>query len=264
MEMKLEVREGSFRYENGKILFEKISFSLKEGEILTILGPNGVGKTTLLKCVTGIMPWKSGRTILDGTSLETMKKSSIWQRISYIPQSHSVVFPYEVLEMVLMGRAPYINVFSMPSGKDIRIAEQTLETVGISHLAGKTCSEISGGELQLVLMARALASEPLVLVLDEPESHLDFRNQLAMFKLLQSLAEKKKLSCIINTHYPDHALRISHKTLMLADGNQHFFGNTSEVINEANIKSFFRVNTKIVTVRQSGKNIKSIVALPLE
>ncbi|SMC62891.1 iron complex transport system ATP-binding protein [Desulfocicer vacuolatum DSM 3385] len=262
--MKLEVREGSFQYGSGKALFKNISFSIKEGEILTILGPNGVGKTTLLKCVTGMMPWKYGKTILDGTPLDTMKKTSIWQKISYIPQSHNVVFPYKVLEMVLMGRAPYINVFSMPSKKDIRMAEQTLETVGIAHLAGKPCSKISGGELQLVLIARALASEPLVLILDEPESHLDFRNQLTMFKLLQTLAEKKQLSCIINTHYPDHALRISHKTLMLAHGNQHLFGKTREVINEANIESFFKVNTKIVTIKQNGKDIKSIVALSHE
>ncbi len=259
--MILSVKNGTFGYEGHKILFEDVSFRLAKGEVFTILGPNGSGKTTLLKCITGMLKWRQGKTYLDSDELETLSKETKWKLISYAPQAHSVVFSYTVLEMVTLGRAPYIGLFSTPSKRDRDIAKKAIEDVGISHLARESCAKISGGEMQLVLIARALASEPCFLILDEPESHLDFKNQLLVLELVEKLAVEKKITCIINTHYPDHALRISHKTLMLAKGNRHIIGETEKVICESNIKKIFGIRGKIVSFMDGGRERKTIVAL---
>lgn len=259
--MELEVKNGEFKYGMGRTLFKDLSFSVGDGEILTILGPNGVGKTTLLKCVTTIFEWKKGATYLDGNSLKDMESAQIWKKIGYVPQSHGVVFSYTVMEMVLMGRAPYLGIFSTPGEKDKAIARASLATVGIEHLANKSCAEISGGEMQLVLIARALTSEPEILILDEPESHLDFKNQLLTLGILEKIAREKEISCIINTHYPEHALRISDKTLMLGKNKKHIFGKTEDIITEDNLRKFFDVDVRILPFENKGITMKTVVAL---
>lgn len=261
--MKLEVKDGQFGYEHGETLFERISFSLYEGEILTIVGPNGAGKTTLLKCITSILKWKSGETLINGKELESLGATGIWRKIGYVPQSHSAVFSYSVLEMVLMGRAPHLRLFSVPGAQDIKIARNALETIEITHLAHKPCTELSGGEMQLVLIARALASDPHFLVLDEPESHLDFKNQMLILNVLERLAKEKNITCIINTHYPDHALRIADKALMLGKGRKHIFGSVEDVITEDNLREFFGVDVKLVSFKGNGMEIKTIITFGL-
>jgi len=261
--MKLEVREGKFGYKAGEVLFENLSFSLNAGEILTILGPNGAGKTTLIKCLTGILKWHKGQTIVDGQALDYSRNGDVWKKIGYVPQGHSVVFPYTVLEMVLMGRAPHLGLFSVPSARDVAIARQALEIVEASHLANKSCLRISGGEMQLVLIARALASEPRVLVLDEPESHLDFKNQMLVLRLLEKLGRERGISCIINTHYPEHALWLSDQTLMLGKGKRCLVGRTKEVITENNLRRFFGINARIISFNSGGKEMMTVVPFPL-
>ncbi|MEN6325405.1 MAG: ABC transporter ATP-binding protein [Syntrophomonas sp.] len=259
--MKIEVSSGEFGYTNQKNLFENLSFALEEGEILAIVGPNGAGKTTLLKCIISILKWKSGQTLINDKALGSMKMAEIWRKISYVPQSHEVVFAYTVFDMVLMGRAPHLSLFSMPSAKDLEIAQSALETIEISHLSNKPCSELSGGEMQLVLIARALASNPDVLVLDEPESHLDFKNQMLILRILERLAKEKGISCIINTHYPDHALRIADKALMIGKGKKHVFGRVVDVITEDNLRNFFAVDVRIVSLNCEGMEIRTIVPI---
>ena len=259
--MKLEVKDGNFQYVLGRNLFENLSFAVEDGEILAILGPNGVGKTTLLKCMTAMLKWRKGHTYLDDKPLNTMKPAEIWKQIGYVPQSRGGVFSYTVLEMVLMGRAPYLGSFSTPGKKDIQIAKEMLATVGITHLMDKSYSEISGGEMQLVLIARALASEPKILILDEPESHLDFKNQLLILNILESISKERGLSCIINTHYPGHALRIADKTLMLGKEGKHIFGKTEEIITEENLKKFFGVDVRMLSFDNKGVTMKTVVAL---
>lgn len=259
--MRLEVENGEFAYENGRILFEKVCFDVEKGEILTILGPNGVGKTTLLKCTTSLLQWKKGTTLIDHKPLKELKTSDVWKKIGYVPQNRGTVFSYTVLDMVLLGRAPYLSLLSMPGKKDVEIARDALETVGVTYLEEKRCSEISGGEMQMVLIARALASEPQVLILDEPESHLDFKNQLLILEILQKIAQDKDISCIINTHFPTHALQISDKTLMLGKERKHIFGLAGKVITEENLQKYFGVNVKIIPFDNEGKIMKTVVPL---
>jgi len=243
--MIFEVKDGGFGYfRNGNILAE-INFTVQPGEVLSVLGPNGVGKTTLLKCMMGLLHWHSGATFIDGRDIRSMSARELWKKIAYVPQAKASAFSYKTEEMVLLGRNSHIGIFSQPSVEDNLRVEEAMETVGISYLRGKECGRISGGELQMVLIARALAGEPSLLVLDEPESNLDFKNQLIILEKLEELSKKKGISSIFNTHYPAHALRISDNSLILTKKGRSIFGKTKEIVNCENMRDCFSVNVHI-------------------
>ncbi|MDR0601000.1 MAG: ABC transporter ATP-binding protein, partial [Treponema sp.] len=191
---------------------ENINFSIGESQIMTVVGANGTGKTTLLNCTLGILKWDTGETRING---KTARNIQDYREAAYVPQAHRLSFPYTVKEMVLMGRNKRIGGLGSPSRQDNEKCDQALEMAGIGNLGNKICSKLSGGQLQLVFIARALAAEPELLILDEPESHLDLHNQFRILRLIKRMTAEKGISCIINTHYPDHALRISDTTLML-------------------------------------------------
>lgn len=244
--MQLEVVNGGFAYPSGKVLFENICFCLEDRSILTVLGRNGVGKTTMLKCIMGILRWRKGTLKINGEDVGNAVRS---QGIAYVPQVHSITFSYTVRDIVTMGRTRYMGMLSIPSTHDYARADEALEMVGLQELRNRTCSQLSGGQLQLVFIARALAADPEILILDEPENHLDFHNQFFVLELLQKLVKEKGMSSIINTHYPEHALLLADKTLMLGPEG-HSFGNTKEVLTEENIRKYFGVNALIDTVRR--------------
>ena len=156
--MILEVKDGCFGYFGQPVIFDHINLSLEKGHILAILGPNGIGKTTLLKCMIGLLPWKRGQTLLNGQNIVKMKPADIWKTVSYIPQSHGFAFSYTGLEMVMLGRSSHMGTFQQPGAREIEMAERMMEKVGITRLAYKDCNRMSGGELQMVLIARASTS----------------------------------------------------------------------------------------------------------
>ena len=166
--MIFEVKSGSFGYEKAHILND-ISFEVQNGEVMSVLGPNGVGKTTLLKCMMGFLKWNRGQTCIDGTPLQQMKSKEIWRRIAYVPQAKGAAFSYSALDMVVLGRSAHVGTFGKPGKEDVSVALQAMEEIGILHLKDKLCTKMSGGELQMVLIARALTVFPEMLVLDEPE-----------------------------------------------------------------------------------------------
>ena len=178
--MNLTVQNGTYYYHKDAPVFRDINFSVDAGEILAILGPNGAGKTTMLRCITGMLRWRSGDSLLDGEAIRTMPVQKLWRKMAYVPQAKSVSSAYTAFETVLLGRSSRLNAFSSPKKADLEQARQAMAMLGIEQLADKKCTAISGGELQMVLIARALASEPQVLILDEPESNLDFKNQLVV------------------------------------------------------------------------------------
>ena len=255
--MKLEVRNGAFAYKNGARLFSNVNFELHENQVLTILGQNGIGKTTLLKCMNGMLKWAEGGTYFNDRHIDAAGKL---RELGYVPQAHPLSFSYSVRELVLMGRAKYIRPMAAPSKHDMEIADEAMEYVGITHLAERSCAQLSGGQLQLAFIARALAGEPQILILDEPESHLDFKNQLLILTLIEDMVANKNLSCIINTHFPEHALRISDKTLLLG-GKDYLFGDTAEVITEENIEKYFGIRAKILQLGEEYNNKKAFVTL---
>ena len=259
--MILSVENGCFAYKNGPAILNNVSFTLKEGELLSVLGPNGAGKTTLLKCIMSLLRWTSGRSLLDGQDISSMSERKLFSSVSYVPQARSASPAYTALETVLLGRTARIGVFSAPKQQDIAKAEEVLRELGIQALRDKLCSKMSGGELQMVLIARALAAEPGVLILDEPESNLDFKNQLIVLDTVSALASRG-IACIFNTHYPEHALQRSDKALLLACGSA-LYGSTASVVTEANIERAFGVKAKIGHIETDESMVKNVVPMRL-
>ncbi len=233
--MILRVENGCFAYRGGAEVLRNVSLEAASGELVAVLGPNGSGKTTLLRCLLGQLKWTSGRSMItEGDP----------KRISYVPQARGVVSPLSVEDMILIGRTGHMDLFGTPSKRDRAIARQTAERLGIASLLNCRCTEISGGELQMVLIARSLAAEPQLIILDEPESNLDFRNQLITLDTLTALKESG-ICCLFNTHYPEHALTRADRTLLLPKNGTPLFGLTAEVLTEENIAAVFDVDAYI-------------------
>lgn len=258
--MRLNVEKGSFYYKKNVPIFENINFEVNEGEILAILGPNGAGKTTMLRCITGMLKWRDGKSLLDDEDIASMPSRKLWSKMAYVPQAKSVSSAYTALEMVLLGRSSHLNIFEAPKQSDVDKAMEVLEFLEISHLADKKCSEVSGGELQMILIARALVSDPKVLILDEPESNLDFKNQLVVLDTMSNLAARG-MTCIFNTHYPAHALQRAQKSLILSKGGDYIFGDTVSVVTEENIRKAFGVDAIIGEIETPGNLLKNVVPL---
>ena len=261
--MILEVENGCFGYPKQEEILKNINLHLEKGHILSVLGPNGIGKTTLLKCMIGLLPWTSGRSILNGTDLCKMKSKDIWNTISYIPQAHSFSFSYTGLEMVMLGRSSHLGLFEQPGAQEIEMAEAMMEKVGIMRLAGKDCNRMSGGELQMVLIARALINEPQLIILDEPETGLDFHNQILVLNMIERLAHEEGISAIMNTHYPTNAMGIADEAFMMNRKGDRFYGSTDSILNEQNISRSFDVNVIVDEVSYKDRLIRNIIPVSL-
>lgn len=234
---------------------------------MSILGSNGVGKTTLLKSTLGFLKWRTGCTYIDGKPLAEWKNQEVWKRIGYVPQAKRSAFSYTTEEMVLLGRNAHLGILSQPTKEDARYTEECLDVVGMSRLKGKLCSEISGGELQMVLIARALATKPELLILDEPESNLDFKNQLIVINTIRKLCTEHGISSIVNTHYPEHALAISDTAMILNRDGSNQFGKINEVITEDNfsetletIKMAHNAGYTAISSHRSGETADTTIA----
>ncbi|MDM5334983.1 ABC transporter ATP-binding protein [Ureibacillus composti] len=267
--MKIEVHDGNFYYAKKKketkpfIYASDIDFTLERGEIMAILGPNGAGKTTLLKCITGLNCWKKGFTLIDGVELTKIPQKEIWKKIGYVPQAHKMVFGFSIEDLVVMGRAPYISSMSKPRKEDYDKAREALDEVGILHLAKKSCNEVSGGELQLALIARTLVSNPEVLILDEPESHLDIQKQVVILQTLKRLAKEHNISCIINTHYPNHAFYLADQVLMIAKEKKAIIGSVHEVMTETRMKEYFNIDLRKLIFDKEDLLFETMIPLAL-
>lgn len=243
--MSFIIENGCFSYKGSEHrLLQSINLSAEGGDLVAILGPNGSGKTTLLRCAMGFLRWSSGASLLNGRDIKTISTKELWRNVAYVPQARSIVSAYTVREMILLGRSSRIGVFAQPRLLDMRKADEVMDRLGITKLKDKRCNAISGGELQMALIARALAAEPELLILDEPESNLDFRNQLLVMDTMSEIAAEG-LTCIFNTHYPAHAMRRANKALLLTNDGRNLFGSVESVVTEANIERAFGVKAVI-------------------
>jgi len=247
----LDVQNAAFSYGENITIFDDISFSLKKGDVFCVLGPNGIGKSTLIRCLARLLPLTSGRVLLDGHDISRMNRQALARKIGFIPQIHTPAFSYSVFDFVLMGRSPYVILFSLPAEKDITIAEEALSTVGITALRDKIYTHISGGEQQLVLFARVLAQEPRLLLLDEPTSHLDLGNQLKILGTIRELS-RKGLTILMATHFPDHAFLISGRVGVMLEKGIPLIGPAEDVITEMTMKKAYNAAVRIMTMEGDG------------
>jgi iron complex transport system ATP-binding protein len=229
----------------GRTVGRDVSFSLGDGEVMCVLGPNGGGKTTLFRTLLGLLPPHGGSVSLEGVSLESLSRREIARSIGYVPQGHSAYFAFTVLEFVLMGRTAHVGVFSVPGRKDREVAERVLESLGIAALAQRPVTEISGGERQLALVARALAQEPRLLVLDEPTASLDFGNQVRVLQKISALAGTG-ISILFSSHDPDHAFLTSQRALLLAEGRALEIGPPAQVIRPDSLQRLYGVSVEVL------------------
>ena len=246
-----EVKNISFSY-NDEEIFSDISFSIAKGDVLCILGPNGTGKTTLIKCLNGLHDIDSGEILINGENIKKLSFKQISTHIGYIPQSHVPSFPFKVFDVVLMGRAPYLNLTDSPKESDVKIAQEALETLGIEDLKDKEYTNLSGGERQLVFLARVLCQKPDILILDEPTSHLDFGNQIKLLEIIDNLA-KSGLSIIMSSHFPDHAFLSSTKVAIMKNKRFIDFGTPDNVVTEDNLRKAYSIDVKLIELNNKRK-----------
>ncbi|HSA88500.1 MAG TPA: ABC transporter ATP-binding protein [Burkholderiales bacterium] len=240
----LQVRDLAFGFP-GRTVGRDVSFTLAAGEVMCVLGPNGGGKTTLFRTVLGLIEKHSGSIELEANPLESLSRAEIARRIGYVPQGHSAYFAFTVREFVLMGRTAHLGAFASPAQNDLRVAERALESLGIAQLADKPVTEISGGERQLALVARALAQEPRLLVLDEPTASLDFGNQVRVLQKVEALA-RSGIAVLFSSHDPDHAFLCAGRALLLAEGRVLEIGTPREVIRADTLERMYRVSVQVV------------------
>lgn len=217
-----------------------VSFRLQPGRVLALLGPNGAGKTTLFKTLLGLIPARGGEVRVLGRPLAAWSRQALAQRIGYVPQAHAGLFAFTVEELVLMGRATHIRPFSTPSARDREIAARCIQMLGIAALARRPHTEISGGERQLALIARALAQEPAVLIMDEPTASLDFGNQIRVLEQIERLRHEG-IAILLSTHQPEHALRCADDITLLAPGGILASGAAAQVARVENLARLYAV-----------------------
>lgn len=251
--MRMSIKNGGFSYGKTEIL-KDINLDVKKGEMTTILGPNGVGKTTLIKCLLGFKKWTSGATFLDCHSIKTSDRKLFWKKISYVPQAKEIPFLYTVESIILMGRNPFIDFFGKPKESDLKEVDSVLDLLGLKAIRNKCMDQLSGGEKQMVLIARALVSKPEIVVLDEPELNLDLANQDKIFATLRKLVDEEDISCLINTHHPFNAIKYSDYSLLLKRDLTYIYGKTKEVVTLENIINIFELPSDYYSLNPKGLN----------
>lgn len=237
----------SFSYGSREVL-KDISFTAEKGEFISVLGPNGVGKSTLFCCMLGLLSPEKGNTYISGKPISEMSAAQLAKKIAYIPQSHNPVFNFTVFDMVLMGTTAQTGAFSAPGREQLTLAETALERLEIAHLKDRGYANISGGERQLVLIARAIAQQAKILVMDEPSANLDYGNRIRVMNTMKGLT-KDGYAVIQSTHDPDQAFLYSDKILALYGGRVLAWGTPQETICSSLISTLYGVNVEVCSMR---------------
>lgn len=260
----IEVCRAGFTYGENKV-FDDISFAVHPGEIFCLLGPNGCGKTTLLDCLIGSRKPGNGAILLNGENIKNLRAEDVAKGVAYVPQNHQKSFPFTVEEIVMMGRAAYIGVFSTPQSGDYEIVHGILEDLGLVDLKHRPYTQISGGQMQLVMIARALAQQTPLVIMDEPTSHLDFKHEISLLDMIVRIVRETGIAIIMASHFPNHAFYFENKgvpTRVAMMGNHvfRFCGTPSEALTPDTLREVYQVVTQLVSYPgPQGSILKQIV-----
>ena len=258
--MSIELKNVCFSYGERPIL-KDISFTVNSGDLIAVLGPNGVGKSTLFSCILGQKHPSSGSIEISGKPISHYDKSSLAKEVAYIPQSASPVFSYTVLESVLMGMTNRLRLFEAPDKSLEDEAFEALESLGIADLSGRACTQISGGERQLMLLARALVQQAKVLIMDEPTANLDYGNSFRVMQRIMDLGEKG-YSVIFSTHEPNQAFRYANRVIALQDGRILADGAPNMVLSEKTLGKMYRIGVAVRSADVYGESYS--LSIPYE
>lgn len=249
--MRLDVKDLSFSYGRNTVL-KNVSFSSKGGEAIAVLGPNGVGKSTFFKCILGFLPFKKGIIEIDGKDVSLLSRKELSKLIAYIPQSSNPVFNHTVLDSVAMGLTNQMGLFSVPGNKERERAEEVIKKLGIERIKERGCLNISGGERQLMLIARAMVQDAKIIVMDEPTSSLDYGNSYRVMETIMSLA-KEGYTIIYSTHDPDAAMRYSDRVIAFYNGEIIRDGRPGTVLSSDVLSTLYSINVAIRNVKVREK-----------
>ncbi|MCR5666940.1 MAG: ABC transporter ATP-binding protein [Eubacterium sp.] len=260
----LELRDVSCGYKSakgkGEAVLKHVNLTMKEGEIWCILGHNGVGKTTLYKTILGLLPAFGGEVIIDDEKASDMTRTDLAKKIAYVPQYHTPPFSFRVIEVVLMGRNVYVSAFGSPSKEDEQIAMQALESLGIAHLKNRPYTKISGGERQLVLIARAIAQQPKFLMMDEPTANLDYGNQVRIIRQMKELA-RQGIGILFTTHHPEHAFYCEANVAAVINEEEILTGASDDVVDESLLSKMYGIDSVVMEENWHENHLKAVIPL---
>lgn len=261
----LQVENITFKRGQRTIL-DDVSLNLGEGELLTLLGANGAGKSTLLNCIAGLLTPTSGQVLLKNCNIKTLSAKQIARQVAYISQHSPQTYQYTVKDYVVLGRASHLGLFDKPQASDYEQVEKALATLGISHLLEQTYMQLSGGQKQMVNIAKVLVQQPQLILFDEPTSALDYGNIFKVLKLVKELVDQK-FSVIMTTHNPEHPILLQReipnsKTALLTNTGKLIVGKTTEVITEENLTQLYsNANLRLFPVEELARNVCTIARL---
>ncbi|MDD2666563.1 MAG: ABC transporter ATP-binding protein [Methanocellales archaeon] len=256
--MKLDIKGISFSYDSVKAL-DNITFEVNEGEILGVTGPNGSGKTTLLRCINRVLKPKIGTIFLDKEDILELDRKEIAKNIGVVPQNATIHFPFTVFDIVLMGRTPHLGRLDRETSKDLEVAKNAMRITNTQHLADRLIDEVSGGEKQRIIIARALTQEPKILLLDEPTLHLDINHQLEVLELIKRLARKNRLIVVLVSHDLNLANRYCDRLMLINSSKIHAIGKPQEVLTRENIEDVYNIEVEY----NYNKRSKSFNIIPI-
>ncbi len=255
---------GYRRGKKEKIVLNGLTMRVERGEILCILGKNGVGKTTLFRSILGGIPLLGGEVLVDGRPLSGMSARERAGRIGYVPQSHTPPFAFTVRQIVVMGRTAHMGVFASPSAEDYRFADEALEMMGMYGMKELHYTEISGGERQLALIARAIAQGSDYLIMDEPTSSLDFGNRVRVLDKVRELADSGK-GIVMTTHDPEHAFSTADRVAVIGGKETFYTGSTEEVLTTARMDEIYGIRSAIAEAElEDGRKVKTVIGVRSE
>jgi len=261
-EQSIALRNAGLGY-NGRVILDGIELEIRPGDLVCLLGQNGAGKTTLFRTMLGFLAPVYGSVTLAGREVSRLSPREIARIVSYVPQSYAMPFAYSVSDVVLFGRSAHLGLFASPGARDRRVAAECLDLLGIAHLAGRAFNELSGGERQMVILARALSQEARFMILDEPASNLDYGNQVRVLQKVKELAGRD-IGILMATHHPDHAFMAASRVAVLSGGRLSYNGSPEATLTPETLRSLYGVEVQVFDTPQNGHASRRVCAPVVE